>query len=127
MAKYRARKFDWRSSVTCVHMARFHLRAMGHKPEPLPSRVRSPIGARRALLERKWASVADMLDAQPGLARIAPAMMILGDIAVAPSEDGVGSILICAGPQKLIGWHDLVEGMAVLDIPFDQLVGLWRT
>ncbi|MDE8654773.1 DUF6950 family protein [Novosphingobium album (ex Liu et al. 2023)] len=127
MARYRARPFDWRKSITCVHMARFHLRAMGHRPEPLPARVRSAIGARRALDERGWKNVAEMLDALPGLQRIAPAMMLLGDIVVAASDgDDLGSIMICAGPQKLIGWHGAAEGMVVIDVPLDQLDGAWR-
>lgn len=107
-------------------MARYHLRKMGHKPEPLPVRVRSAIGAKRALSERGWSNAVDMLDAQPGLKRIAPAMMLLGDLAVARSDDGLGSILICVGPQKLIGWHGAVDGMEVQDIPLDELDGAWR-
>jgi hypothetical protein len=126
MAKYRAAMFDWGKSVTCVHMARFHLRKMGHKPEPLPSRVRSAIGAKRALAERGWANTLDMLDAQPGLTRITPAMMWLGDLAVLESQDGFGAIFVCAGPQKLIGWLDAADSMLVVDVPLMHVDGAWR-
>jgi len=125
MAKYRHREHDWRDAVTCVHMARFHLRRMGHRPEALP-RIRSGVAAARALRARGWASVADMLDAQPGLQRIPPAAMMLGDLAVVASEDGIGAIAVCAGPQKLIGWHELAEGMVVVDVRLDELDGAWR-
>lgn len=126
LAKYRDRAFDWRRGVTCVHMARFHLRRMGHKPEPLPGRVRSHVGAVRAMKDRGWQTVADMLDAQPGLARIAPAMMLPGDLAVAQGEQGLGAILICVGPHKLIGWREDAAGMVVLAVPLDQIDGAWR-
>lgn len=125
LAKYRHREADWRTAVSCVHMARSHLRAMGHKPEPMP-RVRSEAAARQALVTRGHGNVADLLDAQPGLARIAPAMMLLGDLAVLKSADGLGAIMICAGPQKLLGWREDVAGMVVLDVGLDEVDGAWR-
>lgn len=125
MAKYRHREHDWKQAVSCLHMTRFHLRQAGHRPERLP-RIGSMTGALRAMKQRGWNNVADMLDAQPGLVRIAPARMLLGDLAVVASEDGVGAVLVCAGPQKLIGWREDVPGMVVLDVPFDQIDGAWR-
>ena len=123
--KYRGTAWSWDAGRTCVHLARFHLRAMGHKPERIPQ-VSSALSARRALKARGWAGVVDLLDAQPGLLRIAPAMMLMGDVASAPSPDGIGGILICAGPHKFFGWRDDVEGMVVLDIRADQLTAAWR-
>lgn len=125
MAKYRNRIWSWEHAVSCVHMLRSHMRRMGHRPEPLP-RVRSHVAALRALKAKGWSSVADLLDAQPGLQRIPPAAMLLGDVAVVKSEDGLGAIFICTGPHKLIGWHDGAEGMVVVDIPLDQIDGAWR-
>lgn len=124
-AKVRGRALDWKAGMTCVHMARFHLRAMGHRPEPLP-RIRSIIGARRALKERGWADVAAMLDAQPGLCRIAPAAMLPGDLAALESADGMGSICVCAGPHKIIGWREDAAEAVVIDLAFDQIAGAWR-
>ena len=123
--KFRTRAWDWKTGHTCVHLARFHLRQMGHKPEAVPA-IRSEISARRALATRGWQSVADMLDAQPGLARIAPAMMLPGDLAVAGSADGMGAVFICLGGHKLMGWREDVEGMVVLDVMFDYLDAAWR-
>lgn len=125
MQKYGKRKFSWRDAVTCVHLVRSHLVKMGHRPPPLP-RLRSLIAARRALKERGWANVSDMLDAQPGLLRIAPAEMLPGDIAVLESEDGIGAIFLCAGAHKLIGWRDDAPAMIVLDLSFDKISGAWR-
>ena len=124
--KFGKRAFSWRDAVTCVHLARGHLVQMGHRPEPLP-RVRSLVAARRALTERGWADVTDMLDAQPGLMRIAPAEMLPGDIAVLASDDGnIGAIFLCAGPHKLIGWREDAPAMVVLDLSFDQISAAWR-
>lgn len=127
--KYWNRAFDWKDGVTCVHLARFHLRQMGHRPEPMP-RVRSLVGAKRALAERGCANVVQLLDRQATLTRIAPAFMTMGDLAAVASEDGLGSIFICMGPQKLMGWHDAgadfgITGMCNVTIPFDVLDGAW--
>lgn len=124
MKKYRALEWSWKDGVTCIHMARFHLRKMGHRPEPMP-RVRSLVGAMRALRERNCETVADLLDRQPGLCRIAPAFMQLGDLAVAPGTDGMGAVMVCAG-NKLLGWHEDAPGMVVQTVPLGNLLGAWR-
>lgn len=121
LAKYRERPFDWKAGTTCIHLLRFHLRKMGHRPEPLP-RLRSAIGARRALKERGWKHVGDMLDQL--LPRIPWANMLLGDVAMLRSGDGFGAITICAGPQKLLGWHDDAAGMKILEP--HEIEGAWR-
>ena len=124
--KYRAKAFAWKQGVTCVHMARFHLRQMGHTPEALP-RLRGPIGARKALDGRGWATVSDMLDAQPGLTRIAPAMMLPGDLAVLPADEGFDAIVVCAGLHKLLGWHESwPHGMTEMEAPLSNVLGAWR-
>lgn len=123
--RFRGKEFSWSAGITCVHLARFHLRRMGHKVEPLP-RFYSAIGASRALKERGWAGCADMLDAQPGLVRIPPMAMRMGDLAVLDSEDGVGGVMICAGPHKLFGWREDVPDLIVLDVDFSDLSGAWR-
>lgn len=125
MAKYRTREIDWRNSVSCLHMARFHLRQMGHRVETL-ARIRSMTAALRVMKQRGWSNVADWLDAQVGLMRIAPARMLLGDLAALPGEGGVGAVTVCAGPQKVMGWREDAVGMVVIDVPFDQIEGSWR-
>lgn len=125
LAKYRPRPLDWKKATTCIHMARFHLRQMGHAVPVLP-RIRGVIGAKRALQANGWATVADMLDAQPMLERIAPAFMRVGDLAVLPGE-GMDAIVICAGTHKLLGWHqDWAGGMIEMEASLDALLGAWR-
>lgn len=120
LAKYRDKPFSWKDSNTCLHMLRFHLRQMGHKPEPLP-RIRSAIGARRALDERGWQDVGDLLDTL--LPRIPHASMLLGDVAMFRSGDGFGAITISVG-GKVLGWHDDAPGMTALE-PV-EIAGAWR-
>ncbi|MBX7459562.1 DUF6950 family protein [Qipengyuania huizhouensis] len=123
LKRYQGKVFDWSKGITCVHLARFHLRNMGHKPETLP-RFRSALGAKKALKEQGWASVADMLDSM--MPRIAPAQMMLGDLAIVPGEGGMDAIFVCAGPLKVFGWREDQPKMVILDIGLDELTGAWR-
>lgn len=129
LAKYRARPFDWKKATTCIHMARFHLRKMGHAVPDLP-RIRGAIGAVRALRANGWGNCVEMLDAQAMLERIPPAFMRVGDLAVLPSDEensGLDAIVICAGSHKMLGWHqDWAGGMIEMETPLDNLLGAWR-
>lgn len=121
MAKYRHRAFDWRNRASCIHMARFHMRQMGHRPPAVPD-FRSALGALRALERTGFADVAALFDSLAP--RIAPAAMLLGDIAVCPGDDGLDAILISAG-GKMLGWHqDDESGLKPLIV--SELVGAWR-
>lgn len=128
-AKYMGRELDWRAHMTCVHMARYHLRAMGHRPARIPA-FRSPTGAVRALRKNGWANCADMLDAQL-LPRIAPAAMLPGDMMLAKSDDDAGDTLgaigICVG-NKIMGWRLCEETGLYLcnDLIVTEFEGAWR-
>lgn len=119
--RYEGKAFDWQKRQTCVHMARYHLRQMGHKPPTMPD-IRSAIGAKRALKQRGWNDCAAMLDSL--LPRIAPAEMLAGDIAILAGDDGLGAIVICVG-RDVMGWHsDHPVFCAMTDIAEYQ--GAWR-
>lgn len=121
--KYRGKAIDWRKGHTCAHMARFHLRAMGHKLPKLPP-MRSLLGAKRGLEANGWADVRAMLAAF--LPEIAPAMMLPGDLVTTNSEDGMGCVMILIAPRKLIGWHEDADGAAVIDFDITHLTGAFR-
>lgn len=121
--KFKGQPFDWSEGRHCVRLAHFHLRQMGQKPPTLP-RIRSALAAKRALKERGWASVSDMLDSI--LVRIPPAMMLTGDIVTVPGADGLDAIFICAGPRKFIGWREDVEECVILDVEMHQIAMAWR-
>lgn len=122
LAKYRERSLDWTKRVTCVHMARFHLRQMGHRPPPMPE-FRSPLGARKAMKKRGWDSVEQMLDEVLPGARIAPMSMLLGDLAVVRGDQGLDAILLHAGNEAL-GWHE--SGDRIVPMIVHEYVGAWR-
>ncbi len=122
--RYRDKPFDWRRGLTCLHLARYQLRNMGHKPPTIP-RIRSALAAKRALTARGCDSVSELLDTQ--LDRIAPLAMGLGDLCTISSRDGLDSVFIAAGGRKLFGWPDGEEGLRMIDIiDLDKLQGAWR-
>lgn len=121
--RYRGKAFDWQEGITCVHLARFHLRQMGRRPPSLP-RFRSALLAKRAMKERGWGSVTEMLDSL--LPRIAPAQMTLGDLTMLPGDDGFGAIFICAGPRRLFGWREDQPVAVMLEVGLDEVAGAWR-
>ena len=110
MDRFRKKKFSWPARATCIHMVRFHLVKMGHKPPALPE-MRSLLAAHRALALRGWADVAEMMGTI--LPEIAPAEMLMGDIALLQSDDVIGALAIEIG-GTIIGWHDDARGMVVM-------------
>jgi hypothetical protein len=110
---------DW-VNVDCGRMLDFHLRAMGHEPPPMP-KYRTAKGALRVL--RKMGGIAGGLEAL-GLPRIAPLMMLPGDVGVLPGDDGMDAVHIWQG-RKTMGWHEDSEVMANM-IPDLAVMLAWR-
>jgi len=123
-ARWRWQVADWKARCTCLHMLHFHLKAMGHKVPRLPA-VRGPLAARKALAERGWANMAELMDAQ-GFERVAPAAMRVGDVAYRSSADGLGSVMLCVSAHKLLGWFENDPRMVVMDMSFDQVEAAWK-
>jgi hypothetical protein len=123
MARYRRKAFDWARGLHCVALARFHMKAMGHSPPALP-KFRSAVGAKKALDDKGFDSVTDMMDAI--LPRITPAEMLLGDLAAVEGDQGLDSIMVCAGPLRVFGWREGEDKMVVLGITLDELKAAWR-
>lgn len=128
LAHYDTRSFDWRRQATCLHMARFQMKAMGHNPPRMPP-VRSALRAKRELEKRGFDNLTALLDSL--LPRIAPAEMRLGDLAVSPGDpDGnafaFDSVLINVAPRKFAGWHPSSFLMAVMDVELGHVTAAWR-
>ena len=124
LAHFSARNFDWRRQATCLHMARFQMKAMGHTPPRIPP-IRSELRAIKELRARGHANVIALLDSL--LPRIAPAEMRLGDLAAIPGEDGrFDCLLINVAPRKFAGWHPDSFLMAVMDIDLGNVAAAWR-
>lgn len=143
--KYRRKEFDWGKAATCAHLAFFHLRQMGHRTPTIPP-FRSALGALRALRSGGFDDLPALLDSIRTVGRVAPAMMLMGDLAVlpggcfAPETDGpdsgavaaerefarLGSVVVCMGPHKVIGWREDSPRMVVLDLDFAAISAAWR-
>ncbi len=121
-ARFRARPFDWATGGTCVHLARAQMRAMGHRPPPIP-RFRSALGARRALAATGFADLAALLDSM--LPPIAPASMWVGDLALVPGAEGFDALAIC-DVSALFMYHDTQDGLSVVKQAERHIVAAWR-
>jgi hypothetical protein len=125
IARYRNKPFDWSTTGTCIHLARAQVVSMGHRAPRVPE-FRSAIGAGKALKKAGYDRLEDLLDAI--LPRIAPASMLVGDLALMPGGGGFDAIVIAAG-GKVIGYHDDFLDRGVVNVvpegtsPF---IGAWR-
>ncbi|MFN7029465.1 MAG: DUF6950 family protein [Sphingopyxis sp.] len=109
--------FAW-DGMTCVDALHAQMLHMGHQPPAVPG-FRTKAGARRALKAMGATSLGHLMEDVLGLERIAPAAMIVGDVALIPGDgvrtDGIrGAIAICAG-NKFMGWHGAAEGFQMID------------
>lgn len=109
--------------TSCLHFVHAHLTALGHELPEIPA-FDSAAGAKRAMKARGWASVEAMLDEY--LEPIPPARMVLGDVATAPGEGGLATIVIASGTGKLLGWHPETRRFALYDGGLDNLTGAWK-
>ncbi|MGC4252427.1 MAG: hypothetical protein QM605_13455 [Sphingobium sp.] len=117
-AKYEGMALDFRTA-DCARMIRYHLIQMGHRPPALP-RYRSLTGAARALKET--GGIIATLDTF--LPRIAPARMLLGDVAVGAGEGGEAG-WICLG-YKFMGWHQDSATPVAMSIDLSHVTAAWR-
>ena len=125
VARFRGRPFSWSGRRTCVHLARAQMIALGHRPPKLPD-LRSARAARRALAATGSADLAALLDAH--LPRIAPAEMLLGDLALMQGDDLFDAIVVSAG-GKVLGYYgeDLARGLVPIEpIGPQPFLAAWR-
>lgn len=99
------------------------MRALGHKPPPLPD-FRSAIGARTALRKTGHASLEALLDAM--LPRIAPAAMLVGDLALVPGEPPFDAALGVWAGDTLLMYHEEADALANVKDAMPQIVAAWR-
>lgn len=100
--------------VDCVRMAAHHLRLLGYKIRlPAKGSYRTIRSGRAQLAARGFANLTDAVDST-GLARKAPAGMIVGDIAVMEDRDGIGGLVIALGNGRVLGFHEDLLGRGAL-------------
>lgn len=113
--EFGGKPFAW-GTVDCGKMVISHLRRLGWKIRT-GGTWRSAIGLQR-FLRRHGGSGAACLDGW-GLARIPPAMAIIGDIVEIGGEPPFGAFAIVVGNGNVLAFHQDVEGAAILhpDVP----------
>lgn len=112
LKKFRGKLFDWGSAANCGAMLRFHLKKLGHAVPPMPA-MRTAIGARAALKGLGADTMEQLLTDYFKLPAIAPAQMKLGDLVVAASAEGLGSVFVCAGHGAIMGWTEDTPNFSV--------------
>lgn len=129
LARYRDKPASW-FGANCIRLARAQGVAMGHDLPPVPL-FRSALGAKKALAERGFATVTELLDSYfPRLA--GAAFMLVGDLCTMPGEDnelGLHTVCISDGRGNLFGYHDdRPEGLATMkgEVATANIIGAWR-
>lgn len=96
--------------------------AMGHRPPKLPD-LRSALSAERALRATGFDDLRGLLDSL--LPRIAPAAMLVGDLALMDG-DALDAIVIAAG-GKVFGYAEGHEGLCVIEpVATRSFKAAWR-
>mgnify|MGYP000486486154 CR=1 FL=1 len=108
---------------SCAHAWHTHLVNMGHEMPEMPV-FDSPTSAIRALKERGWNNLSEMLD--HFLTRIPPSAMLLGDVALVDGQDNLESILIFMAPRKFMGLDVNEDKFVLYDTDVGQMKGAWR-
>lgn len=126
-ARFEGRVFDWAKQATCLHLVRFHAAQMGHQLPVVP-RFRSALGAMKELKAQGVETLPELMDKH--FPRIAPARMLVGDVAAFPGADGgFDGLMIYGQLRACLGWHqDAAECQVarLTDEGYSLCTGAWR-
>jgi hypothetical protein len=104
----------------CVKLARFHLKAMGHKTLPSTGTYSTELGALRQLKKTGHDNLKSLFDEL--LEPIAPASAVIGDLVMPPSDPDapaadIGTVMVSTGVGgKVLGWDDRAPSLAVIHL-----------
>jgi len=122
-ARFEGKPFDWTKQATCIHLLRHHAANMGHSV-PIVPKFRSALVAKRALLTTGWQTLPALLDSM--FKPIPPAFALVGDVMALPGDSEFEAIVIRAGVNKWIGWHEDASGCTVISADMNAAIGAWR-
>jgi len=122
-SEFQGSAFAWRKCKTCLHLAWFQAKGMGHKVPRLPA-YKNALTAKKALKARGFDSVTEALDSL--FERIPPAEMRLGDLAAADGVEGLDAVFVNIAPRKMMGWREDAPTLVVLDVNLNELKAAWR-
>lgn len=124
LERFRDKPFSWSTTANCIHLGRAQLVAFGYAPPPVPL-FRTPIGAKRALLKRGFATMGVLLDSM--LPPIPPAAMLLGDLALLPGLAPFQALGIYDGHGSVMCWHDIdLSRMLAIAVGKADVLRAWR-
>lgn len=98
----------------CARLVAFHLRKLGYRPQlGKAGTYRTALSARRALARAGFKTLAEGLDAL-GLARIAPAAAVVGDVVQLEGDNDLGALAVYVGNGRILGYSEDAEGACVM-------------
>jgi hypothetical protein len=110
MCRFRDQPFAW-GKVDCAKVAAFHLKQLGHKVlTSKGGQYASALGAAKALKRIGYSTIGDMADGI-GLLPIAPARMLLGDVAELEGDNAIGTVGLYAGNGNVFCFHEDHPGL----------------
>ena len=122
--RFYGKPFAWGTS-DCARMVAFHARAFGWKTPKVGS-YRSEASALKYLKELGFSNIAELVSSH-GLKEIAPARVLIGDIVTFESTSETGALGIAIGNGNMLGFHDSVEGGAILSMAsIEKAWSIWN-
>ena len=121
--RFKDQPFKWGKN-DCGRMVAFHLRKLGYGMKMAKAgSYSSALGARRALKRLGFTDVLEAVDSY-GLARIAPAAVVVGDIVALPGDSNMGALAVSVGNGRVLAYHEDADGATIVQ-PVEFLAA-WR-
>jgi hypothetical protein len=121
--RFRDKPFAWDTRGNCIHLGKAQAKALKVRTPTVP-RFSTYAGAVKALKATGYDSLEALLDSL--FPRIAPARLIVGDIAMLPGLAPFNALVIAAGGQKVLGWHEAdMSRMLPIEVSKAEFVAAW--
>lgn len=123
IGRFRDKPFAWNTRGNCIHLAKAQAKVLGVRTPTVP-KFATYAGAVKALKATGHDTLETLLDSL--LPRIPAARMIVGDIAMLPGQAPFGALVIAAGGQKVIGWHETdLSRMLPIEVTKAEIIAAW--
>lgn len=121
--RFRGKPFAWNTRGNCIHLAKAQAKALGIRTPAVP-KFTTYAGAVKALRSTGHDSLEGLLDTI--FPRVPVAKMIVGDIAMLPGREPFGALVIAAGGQKVLGWHESdMSRMHPIEVSRAEIIAAW--
>lgn len=121
--RFRGKPFAWNTRGNCIHLAKAQAKALGKRTPTVP-KFTTYKSAVKALKATGYESLEALLDSL--FPRIPSARMIVGDIAMLPGLAPFNALVVAAGGQKVIGWHESdMSRMHPIEVGRAEVIAAW--